>query len=192
MVLATNGGTVPPQFAGSDKHVAELATDLAHLPTSSVGDAVHLLRDTKWDLLSIYAEDLILLPQNAAYRIELFKRLTAFSPDFLVPWIVKHLLKKTEGVDSFDIDVFGDAEESEHLKWAAVNALVSRRMYNVLKDADIGYLREPVEAANDLWLGSNESDAAAICNIIRVRRVYKVEEIEVLLTGGTALREGAL
>lgn len=185
------GGAESPN-AGSDKHVAELEHDFAHLPTSSLSDAADLLDRSKWDIYSLDALDLLMEPQNGAYRIELFKRLAGFSNDFLTPFALKEFFKKTDGTDSFDVSAFGDNEESDHLIWAATSILVAGRLYNMLNEADIGYLREPVDAARALVKGSNEGDAAAIRDIIRVRRVYKVEDIKLLMTGGAPLREGAL
>jgi hypothetical protein len=177
--------------AGGDEHVAELERDLGHLSTESLGDAADLLGRTTWNAYSLDALERIMEPANGAYRIELFKRLTGFSPDFLTPFAVRHHFRKTAGTDSFDVSIFGEGE-SEHLIWAATNILVSGSLYNMVNGADLGYLREHVDAAREFVKGSNEDDADAIREIIRVRRVYKVEDIKLLMTGGAPLRAGAL
>jgi hypothetical protein len=165
----------------------ELERKLAHLPTGSLVDAIVFLKSCSWDLEGLRAFSGILARDNGEYRVEVFKRLTDISPEFLSPDNIRSFCYQTERLDSLAIsDV-----TNEHITWAAVRMLVGGGTYYYFEGVDIGALRAPVDAAYE-FMEKNWDDRAVIAQVITERRVYKVEDIELLLTGGAPLRQGAL
>lgn len=165
----------------------DLETDTLHLRNRFLRDVETICERSKWSMSDLKMLEFVLRPLNGEYRIEVVKRLTDINVELLNPWNVEYFFRSFSDHEPLSEDDVTD----EHLSWVAVAMLVSGGTYAMYEGLDLGFLREPVEAAQR-FLNEHSDRRVSIKEIIRARRVYKPEDIEILLTGGEPLHKGAL
>lgn len=156
---------------------------VAHLATRSIRDAAHVLRSASTQITPMYSLKYLLVPNNASYRIELFKQFILIHPDFINQWILREVDHRAANRNLTDYDV-----TPEHAIWSLIDIYY---VDDANQHFDYGTITPYVDAIRTL-VEEQPGDAEAIHRIIRERKVYKVEEIKSLLPGPSALREGNL